>query len=241
MIEDQEGSLWVGYRGHGLARLHRSLFSVFDSANGLPTSGATTVFQGRDGTVLDRLRHVIDRLARAAVRTYGVESASPDRLFPLCGRRRFEALGWDRRRAVPIGRASPLPGSAVSGPVRACAGSSCPRHPHPRSVPGRAIRDACRHECRRRRPRECRRCGRRHRRCAGSRVRAVLRDESGRLWVGTRNRGLLAIDGWSVTAFPTRDGLPHDSVQSLFWIAAAVLWIVTRRVLAWLRDGSLSR
>jgi signal transduction histidine kinase/streptogramin lyase len=50
LFEDREGNLWVG-SNNGLARLRDDVFSVYGTAEGLPSDQANSVFQDRSGSV----------------------------------------------------------------------------------------------------------------------------------------------------------------------------------------------
>ena len=51
LLEDREGSLWVGTQGGGLGRLKPSLLSVFGREEGLPHDDVLPVLEARDGTL----------------------------------------------------------------------------------------------------------------------------------------------------------------------------------------------
>ena len=51
VIEDREGTLWLGTDSEGLVRLRPSLFQVFGEAEGLPENSILTLLERRDGSV----------------------------------------------------------------------------------------------------------------------------------------------------------------------------------------------
>ena len=51
IMQDQEGTYWIGTSGSGVARMRPSAFRMLSSANGLPTEGARSVTRDRSGTV----------------------------------------------------------------------------------------------------------------------------------------------------------------------------------------------
>ena len=63
--------------------------------------------------------------------------------------------------------------------------------------------------------------------------RCVLADSAGRLWIGSRRRGVSLYDGYSVQTFTTRDGLASNSVRCVLQDRSGVVWIGT--------DAGLSR
>lgn len=56
-------------------------------------------------------------------------------------------------------------------------------------------------------------------------TRCVLKDQRGRLWIGTRGMGLLCLQNGTFTAYSTADGLRDDYVSSLFEDRRGNLWI----------------
>ena len=75
----------------------------------------------------------------------------------------------------------------------------------------------------------------------GSRIRSVIRDSRGRLWISTwRSVGLLCYDGHSVTAFTAEDGLLSDRVRAVCEAEdGAILAVVTGGVNV-IRDGRVT-
>ena len=68
------------------------------------------------------------------------------------------------------------------------------------------------------------------------RVRPIVRDRAGALWIGTL-KGLARLDGRGFTTWTRKDGLPYDYVLSLYEDRDGSLWIGTREGLAHLRQG----
>jgi signal transduction histidine kinase/streptogramin lyase len=61
----------------------------------------------------------------------------------------------------------------------------------------------------------------------GTNVRAIYRDHSGALWLGTESRGLARYAGDDVTVFTTKDGLAGDAVKAIIEDSNGNLWIAT--------------
>ena len=54
MTVDREGSIWVGSRTDGLARVRRGQFASYASRDGLPADYVASVIEDSQGTILDR-------------------------------------------------------------------------------------------------------------------------------------------------------------------------------------------
>jgi signal transduction histidine kinase/ligand-binding sensor domain-containing protein len=74
VCEDNEGNLWVGMEGGGLARLRRPLFTVYGLAPGLSWEWITTVSEGPDGEVwVGTDGYGLNRLGEDMIRPAGDE------------------------------------------------------------------------------------------------------------------------------------------------------------------------
>ena len=62
---------------------------------------------------------------------------------------------------------------------------------------------------------------------AGEVVRAILKDHSGNLWVGTQGAGLKRIRDGTVTVFGKTEGLPSQNISCLFEDRSGALWAGT--------------
>lgn len=75
----------------------------------------------------------------------------------------------------------------------------------------------------------------------GADIRAVLKDRSGNRWVGSSTEGLLRVNGTQVSRFTTNDGLSSDDVNCLYEDRAGNLWVGTwQGGLDRFRDGSFT-
>jgi ligand-binding sensor domain-containing protein len=241
VVSDRERSLWVGFRGHGLMRLQRSLFRVYDRDAGLTSSSATTVFQTRDGTVWAGAGTALAAIRGARVQMFDTSNG--------LGTRAVSSLAEDGTDRLWVGTEAGLYRSKA--PIR-CAADRCDVAfapvPGPKAF-GLHIRSlkadgaetmlvgtsgnglyAC--------P------------VAGpvqelvpiapGEVRAVVRESPDRLWVGTRDRGLGRVSASGVTFLNRDNGLPNVAVQALMFDREGTLWIGTRHGMAWIRDGRVS-
>jgi ligand-binding sensor domain-containing protein/tRNA A-37 threonylcarbamoyl transferase component Bud32 len=69
-------------------------------------------------------------------------------------------------------------------------------------------------------------------------TRCVLKDHSGRLWIGTYGAGLLCRQGGTITTYSSSDGLPGDFIQSLFEDRQGNLWIGCENGMAVMSPGN---
>ncbi|MBT3269199.1 PAS domain-containing protein [Candidatus Poribacteria bacterium] len=70
--------------------------------------------------------------------------------------------------------------------------------------------------------------------------RCVLADRGGRVWIGSRRRGLSCYDGYSFQTFTTEHGLAGEYVRCLLETRSGVLWIGTEVGLSVLEEGRFS-
>ncbi len=71
-------------------------------------------------------------------------------------------------------------------------------------------------------------------------IKAIFEDRHERLWIGTDGRGLVSIEGASVTRYSTAGGLPGNGVRALAEDRRGNLWIGADGGLARLADGKLT-
>ncbi len=72
---------------------------------------------------------------------------------------------------------------------------------------------------------------------AQSQVSAILEDQKGYLWLGTRGGGVCQFDGVNFTTFTTQNGLSSNYINTIFEDAKGVLWIATTNGLNQLVNG----
>ncbi len=238
LLEDREGSIWVGFRGQGVIRLQHSLFAVYDAARGLPSDSTSTVYEARDGVVWIGAGNGLAALHSGTTTTFGAGDGLPNR--PV------SSITEDDAGRIWVG--------TEAGLFRSLAPARC-------APPRCAVRFAAvgGHASLREHIRVLRQQGTamlvgtnssgvKAIPLAGTapitsvvdgEVRAMVLESPDRLWIGTRDLGLFLVAAGGVTHYTTVEGLPHITVQSLHRGADGTLWIGTRRGLAWRRDGRI--
>ncbi|MEO6923589.1 MAG: two-component regulator propeller domain-containing protein, partial [Bryocella sp.] len=61
----------------------------------------------------------------------------------------------------------------------------------------------------------------------GAKVRTVLRDRSGNLWIGSEGEGLFRVRGSSTRQFTTADGLVNNFIRGIKQFRDGTLWVLT--------------
>lgn len=239
---DREQGVWVGYRGHGLARLRRSLFRVYDAAAGLPDGTTTTVFESRDRTIWVGAGNGLTTIRGSRIDSFGPGDGLPDASV--------SSLAQDAAGRLWVGTEAGLYRSVSDA---RCGGSGrC-------NVRFVAVLD---HPALRTHVRVLRPDGDTTM-LAGTNasgviavpvppsqrpafvvvpgeIRALVREAPDRLWIGSRDGGLLRQTPSESVTYTTRDGLAHDRVYALHLDRDGTLWVGTRRGLSWIRDGQVT-
>lgn len=239
LFEDSEQGVWVGYRGHGLARLRRSRFRLYDTSIGLPDGTTTTVFPSRDRTVWVGAGNGLSAIRKSRVDSFGAGQGLPDTpvsslsedasghlwvgteggLYRSVNPVRCGGPGRCRAQFVPVLNHPALRSHVrvlrPDGDTTMLAGTNASGviavPVPPASFPAFVL--------------------------APGDIRALVRESPDRLWVGRRDGGLLLRTPTGTTALTTREGLVHDRVHALFLDGDGTLWIGTRGGLSWKRDG----
>jgi ligand-binding sensor domain-containing protein/two-component sensor histidine kinase len=68
-------------------------------------------------------------------------------------------------------------------------------------------------------------------------IRCMLQDHEKNFWLGTKNNGLIRVQGTNLTYFKVADGLADNSVWSIYEDANGSIWIGTENGLARWRNG----
>ena len=235
MTVDREGSIWVGSRTDGLARVGRGQFTSYGTREGLPADYVATVIEDSQGTFwigtdagLGAFR---DGRSRPLARTNGLPQMA------------ISSVVEDRRHHLWVGGER-----GVFRSVRPldCRGARC--DPQFVKVMGEfarvlfedrdgtlwigtsfkglvAHRDGAltKYTTKEGLPSDV--------------VRAIQQDRDGSLWIGMRGGGLARFKDGVFTAYTEKDGLATDGVQTLFMDKDNTLWIGTRQGLNRYKDG----
>ncbi len=178
LLEDAEGSIWVGANG-GLFRLRETLFGSFTRRDGLSGDYIRAVLEDRNGELWIGGGGGLDRLGSdGRIRATPVRGDNGDALSVLS-----IAQGHDGDLWV---------GTFADGVFRLRDGELLHRYSHAQGVPS-------------------------------GHVRAIVVDEAGTVWAGTR-RGLVILGDGTARAPPAVDRLPQGLVTALASIDGA-LWI----------------
>ena len=73
-----------------------------------------------------------------------------------------------------------------------------------------------------------------------NRILALHEDRAGSLWIGTERGGLTRYAGGTFTTYTIRDGLPIDTVSSIFEDRRGDLWLATSAGLVRFRAGGFT-
>jgi signal transduction histidine kinase/ligand-binding sensor domain-containing protein len=227
--EDREGSLWVGTQ-RGLNRIKDVPFTSYTTRDGLSHDAINSVLRARDDSVwVGTDGGGLDRMKDGRVRVFTArDGLGSDYIGPL-----FEARdgsvwaggdGYVSRiaegrvttfRTDPSGerRFVSLLGEDGQGRLLVAAGDRpVMRFESGRFAPYDAATDR------------------------GQYRFSLLRDRRGALWFGTVE-GLGRFESGRYTLYTEKDGLPDDTVHSVYEDAEGTLWIATTAGLSRFRDG----
>jgi streptogramin lyase len=236
VLTDREGNLWVGTRGRGVARFHRSLFRSYTVADGLPNAEVAAVLEDRHGTLWIGTAGGLATLDGKGVHT--LPATAGERSEPIL------SLAEDGE-----GRLWKGTDTGVYRTVRPLAGAgSPPRFERLPGIPSTRIRVI--------------HADRRGAVWIGAdteglfrydgtgvvgfgakdglsqgAVRGLAETRDGSLWIATKGGGLNRLKDGRFTTYTTKDGLPSDSVQTLYVDGADALWVATRQGLSRLKGG----
>ncbi len=228
LLEDREGSLWIGTEDAGLFRLDDGDFLLWGTAEGLSSSAARTVFQDHSGTLwIGTDGGGLNRLQDGDVTTFSTEDGLPSNvILSICetrpgtlwigtaggGLSRFRD-GRFKTYSTTDGLTSAAVTSLLSDRQRnlwiGTAGGGLNRY-------RRGQFDAFTTEDG----------------LSDDIVRALLQDRDGDLWIGT-DTGLNRFRNGNITTYSTAQGLAGDQILALHQDRDGVLWIGT--------DAGLSR
>jgi signal transduction histidine kinase/ligand-binding sensor domain-containing protein/CheY-like chemotaxis protein len=238
MIVDREGSMWMGSRTDGLARVRRGQFTSYTARDGLPADYVATVTEDslgtfwigtdaglgafRDGRTLrlSRTNGLPEMMVSSVVEDrqhhlwVGGEAGVFRSRQPLeCREARcdpqFIKVIDEFARVLYEDRDGTLwVGTSFNGLVAYRSGLIT-KYTTKEGLPNHA-------------------------------VRAIQQDREGSIWIGTRGGGLARFKDGAFTTYTEKDGLATSGVQSLFMDRDNVLWIGTRQGLNRLKDGKIT-
>ena len=234
ILEDSEGSLWLGTSTGGLARLRDGRVTTFGRAEGLPADVVYATLEDRQGAVwLGMSSGGVARIRAGgnggdgAVRIFGIADGLPSATVTALaedeggtvwagtyggGLARFEGgrfrVPFDRRRLADPSVYALL--AARGGGLWIGTGGgglhrlTADPGGHREHLETWTVADGL----------------------PGGFVQALLEEPRGALWIGT-NEGLARLEGGRLAAWTTADGLPDRSVLALHQEPAGALWIGT--------------
>ena len=220
---DHEGSLWVGTRLDGLARLRNALFS--NEGRG----GTSSVIEDRAGAIWIAGVSGLSRTQDSVTTLFTLPGALPPGALAEDDRGRIwigssDGLFWIRSGRLERA-ALPLPGISVSVLLNDRRGSLW--------IGGRTSglyewRDE---RVTRYTPEDG---------LVGSQVRAIIADRDDGLWIGTKDGGVSRFKEGRFRNIGVKEGLPSPSVSALVADGDDVVWAATRRGLARIRGTEVS-
>jgi signal transduction histidine kinase/ligand-binding sensor domain-containing protein/DNA-binding response OmpR family regulator len=220
LLVDREGSLWVGNRIAGLARVRPSLFEVFTTAQGLAQDNSTGIFEDSRGRVFSggncggvamrergsaTFRRLKDSEAPRCV--WAIAEDSTGAIWFGGGGRGvarwrdgkaefFDQEGWPKVGVRALFRDAH--GTLWIGSGRGLAswdGASLTQHKGPETL-------------------------------LRPNVHEIQQSRDGALWLSTGN-GVLRYEKGAYRSFTTAQGLPHNEVRSIHEDDAGAIWIAT--------------
>jgi signal transduction histidine kinase/ligand-binding sensor domain-containing protein/DNA-binding response OmpR family regulator len=218
LFVDREGSLWVGNRIAGLARVRPSLFEVFTTAHGLAQDNSTGIFEDSRGRVFSGgncggvamrepgsqvFRRLKDSEAPRCVWAIAEDSTGAI-WFGGRGVARwrdgkaefFDQEGWPKIGVRALFRDAH--GTLWIGSGRGLAswdGAALIQHKGPETL-------------------------------LRPNVHEIQQSRDGALWLGTGN-GVLRYEKGAYLSFTTAQGLPHNEVRSIHEDKGGAIWIAT--------------
>ena len=232
LYEDQEGSLWVGTQ-KGLNRLKDVAFTSYSRRNGLSHDQVNSLLRSRDDSVwIGTDGGGLNQLKHGRVRVFTTrDGLGSDYIGPLFESRdgslwvggdgfishmsqgRITTYRTDPTGPTGQGNFVSLLGEDAQGRLLVSIGDQpLLRFDSGRLVPYDEATNASHYRF------------------------SMLRDREGALWFGTVD-GLARLEHGRHTLFTEKDGLPDDTVHSVYEDAQSSLWIATTSGLCRFRDG----
>ena len=223
LLEDRDGTLWVGTLGHGVIRISEGKATSFTTTEGLPSDEVLGLYEDRAGTVwlgtAGGLARYDGRGGFAQVNAQGplskrvILSITEDAEGRLwmgtdAGVARFDK---DKKEVTLFGPEEGLSGGYVRALDVDAEGTLWAGTEQGMA----AFRDG-----------QFKTCAEQNAPCSSA-VSALLNGPHGALWIGTLGGGLFRLHEGQFDVFSARNGLSHDRVRALLLDHEGSLWIGT--------------
>ena len=222
LLEDLDGSLWIGTRGGGLTRMKDGVFVNFGKEQGLSDDAIQALWQTPDGSLWIATRGGGLNLYKEGVVTVLTtkDGLSSNTLYALRGDREGNLwIGTDGGgvnvlrdgKVTAITTKQGLSHDTVYSFLEDRDGSfwigtgAGLNHYRDGKITTYRTRDGL----------------------TNDNIRALFRDRDGNLWIGTDGGGLNRFKDGKFTAFTTKQGLSNDSIGALYEDREGSLWIGT--------------
>ncbi len=222
LLEDSEGTLWIGTRGGGLVRYRDGRFDTLSKEDGLTSDSVQALWQGRDGGLWIGTRGGgLNRYKDGVIRAYtAADGLSSKTIYAIVGDRDGNLwLGTDGEGLVryrngkfdTLSKAQGILNDTIyailedfEGDLWVGSGKGLFRL-HDGVATAFGPKDGL----------------------LNDNIRAIYQDRQGTLWLGTDGGGLYRYRAGRFTAFGAKQGLSNDNVGALFEDREGSLWIGT--------------
>jgi ligand-binding sensor domain-containing protein/signal transduction histidine kinase len=233
LCEDRHGRLWIGTFNGGLSCYSNGTLKAYTTKDGLPSNGVLEIFEDANGVVWFGTWNGLARFESGRFAVYHADglmgrnglSMCEDRQGRLCVATEAAVHRWAGDRFEALTNANQF----LESPIRqiyvtddsamwiASVGEGVFRL-HEGNITRYTRREGL----------------------PDNKVRAVLQDRDGNMWIGTWS-GLCRLKNQNLATLTKQDGLPHDYIECLYEDSEGSLWVGTRGGgLARLRDGKFS-
>jgi signal transduction histidine kinase/ligand-binding sensor domain-containing protein len=235
VIEDREGSLWLGTEGHGLYELRRQFVQTYSSQQGLIDSNIYPIYQDHTGAIwVGAWSTGLSRFKDGKFTNYTVADGLPDALVTAIHEDRDGQIWIATYKGLCIfvhGKLQKTSGPALSDGTIVQVIQQDKSGALWFGTPKGLVKYS----------NGITRIFTTHDGLATNDVRAIVESPSGDLWIGGYG-GLTRLPDGQFTDAMQRYGSPGDSIRSMYEDNEGVLWIGTYdNGLARLKDGQLTR